>query len=117
MGHFIENCRICKEVTSQCRCPDPNKEQRWTICDKCKGKTQPEAGGLHGAPPILRFKVTIARQEVVEMDFVVDVEEQKSGRIFTVAAAKVEAMKKAKDTEYPRARTAEYEVISVREIK
>jgi len=111
MGHFIENCRICRGVTRQCRCPDPNKEQRWTICADCLAKG---AETEHGKR---RFKVTVARQEIVEMDFVVDVAEEKAGYVFTLAAAKVEADKKARNTEYPRANAAEYEVTSVKEIK
>lgn len=34
-NHFIENCLKCKKVTGQCRCPDKNKLQQWTICPKC----------------------------------------------------------------------------------
>jgi len=111
MGHFRENCRICQKVLRQCRCACCNQEQRWTICADCQAKeTKPEAGKR-------RFKVTVARQEIVEMDFVVDVAEEKAGYVFTLAAAKVEADKKARNTEYPRANAAEYEVTNVKEIK
>lgn len=36
MSHFIENCKNCKKVISQCRCPSPDKEQRWGVCESCK---------------------------------------------------------------------------------
>ncbi len=34
-GHFIEKCRNCKDVISQCRCMGP-KETKWSLCSKCK---------------------------------------------------------------------------------
>ena len=113
MGHFIENCRICRGVTRQCRCPDPNKEQRWTICADCQAK-----GSVPPPPGMRKFKVTVARQEIVEMDFVVEVNEPKCMvDLPSVFAAKEDALKKAHDAEYPRAGTAEYQVTSIREIK
>ena len=36
MSHHLERCRQCLAVTSQCRCFDCNKEERLTLCDKCK---------------------------------------------------------------------------------
>ena len=36
MSHFIEKCKHCGTVISQCRCPDPNKEVKWAICKACK---------------------------------------------------------------------------------
>ena len=36
MNHYIEICKICKTVVSQCRCPSPNKDKRETVCDKCR---------------------------------------------------------------------------------
>jgi len=43
-NHFIEKCRHCGVVTGQCRCPGPDKEQRWTTCGKCawKGHVEPD---------------------------------------------------------------------------
>lgn len=35
-GHYIELCTECGTVISQCRCPDPNKTKRYSVCDKCK---------------------------------------------------------------------------------
>jgi hypothetical protein len=35
MSHFIELCKICGDVISQCRCPDLNKEKRYGVCAKC----------------------------------------------------------------------------------
>ena len=35
MSHFIESCKKCRDVISQCRCPDASKDQRWSICGKC----------------------------------------------------------------------------------
>jgi hypothetical protein len=35
MNHFIERCRSCHIVTSQCRCPGPDKDQRFTVCETC----------------------------------------------------------------------------------
>lgn len=37
-GHYIESCRSCGSVISQCRCMDPGKEQRWGTCDACRAK-------------------------------------------------------------------------------
>jgi len=36
MSHFIEKCRRCAKVTSQCRCIDCNKEVRLVICADVK---------------------------------------------------------------------------------
>lgn len=36
MSHFIEVCKICETVISQCRCPSPNKEKRYGLCCNCK---------------------------------------------------------------------------------
>lgn len=36
MSHFIEYCKLCHEVISQCRCPSINKEERWGICGECR---------------------------------------------------------------------------------
>jgi hypothetical protein len=35
MGHFIETCKYCDTVISQCRCPSPNKEKRVGVCNNC----------------------------------------------------------------------------------
>lgn len=111
MGHFIENCRVCKKILRQCRCACCNQEQRWTICNDCKAK--------ENVPPVTgtrKFKITVARQETVEMDFVVEVKYKPGGAFFQKEAAD-EALKKACDAEYPRAGVAEYEVTRVEEIK
>ncbi len=34
-GHFIEKCKICKIVISQCRCMATDKSERWSVCLKC----------------------------------------------------------------------------------
>lgn len=36
--HFIEKCKECDDIISQCRCPDNNKEIIYTICTNCKLK-------------------------------------------------------------------------------
>lgn len=36
MNHFIEKCKSCQTVISQCRCADHNKEVQWSLCEKCK---------------------------------------------------------------------------------
>lgn len=37
MSHFVEKCKVCKKVVSQCRCICCNsKEERWTVCPVCK---------------------------------------------------------------------------------
>jgi len=36
MTHFIEYCRVCHAVVSQCRCPAPDKEIRYGLCEKHK---------------------------------------------------------------------------------
>lgn len=35
MSHFIEICKECNDVISQCRCPSTDKEKRFSICEKC----------------------------------------------------------------------------------
>jgi hypothetical protein len=42
MNHYIEKCKECQTVMGQCRCPDPNKEVRWTLCPECKVKLSEE---------------------------------------------------------------------------
>lgn len=37
-GHFIEKCKYCSKVISQCRCMDKNKAVILSICDDCKKK-------------------------------------------------------------------------------
>ena len=41
MSHFIEKCKKCKRVISQCRCPGP-KEERWSLCTDCEKKAEDE---------------------------------------------------------------------------
>lgn len=36
MPHYIEYCKLCQEVISQCRCPSSDKEVRWGLCCECK---------------------------------------------------------------------------------
>jgi hypothetical protein len=36
--HFIEKCKECKKIISQCRCPSKDKEERWSLCAECKKK-------------------------------------------------------------------------------
>lgn len=36
MSHFIETCKFCGTVISQCRCPSPDKTKRVGVCSKCK---------------------------------------------------------------------------------
>jgi len=58
MGHFKENCSLCGKIISQCRCANPNKEQRYGICKDCKnfgGKNKFKIGdkvGIH-SPSII----------------------------------------------------------------
>ena len=40
--HYIERCRICHDVISQCKCSSPNRIQIYGICPKCSGKEVPE---------------------------------------------------------------------------
>lgn len=35
MSHFIETCKYCGTIISQCRCPSPDKEKRIGVCGKC----------------------------------------------------------------------------------
>ena len=42
MGHFIEKCRECGTVISQCRCMSKDKTVRYGICNKCKEKDTPK---------------------------------------------------------------------------
>lgn len=37
MSHFIELCRGCGILISQCRCPGP-REKRWSVCARCKAE-------------------------------------------------------------------------------
>jgi hypothetical protein len=34
--HFVEMCRYCGAVMAQCRCMEPNKQVRWSACEKCR---------------------------------------------------------------------------------
>lgn len=38
MSHYIETCKFCKTVISQCRCPDPNKVKAESVCSDCEEK-------------------------------------------------------------------------------
>ena len=38
MSHFIEYCKECGNVISQCRCPGPDKEKRYGVCENCRLK-------------------------------------------------------------------------------
>ena len=42
MSHFIEKCKECGITISQCRCPDPNKEVRYSVCTTCANKNTPK---------------------------------------------------------------------------
>ena len=35
MSHFIKYCSCCKKVMSQCRCPSPDKEVQYGVCEQC----------------------------------------------------------------------------------
>jgi hypothetical protein len=35
-GHFIEKCKWCGVVISQCRCADPNKSVILSVCKECQ---------------------------------------------------------------------------------
>lgn len=45
MSHFIEKCKHCNCVITQCRCASTNKEIRWGVCEQCSGKIVKEAIG------------------------------------------------------------------------
>lgn len=34
-GHYIKVCNICRDVISQCRCPDPAKTIVFGTCAAC----------------------------------------------------------------------------------
>jgi len=38
MSHYIEYCKECKKVISQCRCPSNDKEVRYGLCKECADK-------------------------------------------------------------------------------
>jgi hypothetical protein len=38
MTHFIEKCKYCNIVISQCRCPSQDKIIKYGICQTCKEK-------------------------------------------------------------------------------
>jgi hypothetical protein len=38
MSHFIELCKKCGKVISQCRCMAGDKEKRYSVCKECKEK-------------------------------------------------------------------------------
>ena len=33
--HFIEKCKDCDKIISQCRCISKDKEIKYSICEKC----------------------------------------------------------------------------------
>lgn len=37
-AHYIERCKFCREIISQCRCSDPRKPTRFGICGDCAEK-------------------------------------------------------------------------------
>lgn len=41
MTHFIERCRVCDRVISQCRCPAPNKPVVLGCCTTCVEGAEP----------------------------------------------------------------------------
>lgn len=41
-SHFIEKCRVCNRVITQCRRPDLNKPVRWAICSNCAQSREPK---------------------------------------------------------------------------
>ena len=41
--HYVVKCRECDRVITQCRCADPNKAVRWSICNKCAERLAAEA--------------------------------------------------------------------------
>lgn len=34
-NHYVEKCKVCLKVMSQCRCPSTVKATRWGICKEC----------------------------------------------------------------------------------
>ena len=36
--HFIEKCRHCEKVITQCRCPATDKTVILSVCEDCKAK-------------------------------------------------------------------------------
>lgn len=50
-GHFIEKCKVCGVTITQCRCMDPNKEVRYSICGACQKKQI--------APPVITTECTL----------------------------------------------------------
>lgn len=34
-GHYIERCKFCNKVMSQCRCIDCNKQVIYSVCTRC----------------------------------------------------------------------------------
>ena len=39
-GHFIEYCKMCGKVISQCRCMAKDKETLYGICEECEAKQE-----------------------------------------------------------------------------
>ena len=44
--HYIEYCVECREVISQCRCPDKNKTIIYSLCKTCKEKKDEDVNGM-----------------------------------------------------------------------
>ena len=38
-GHYIETCKECGRIIGQCRCMNCDKIAKWSICEKCKAKS------------------------------------------------------------------------------
>jgi hypothetical protein len=36
--HYIERCKVCGVIISQCRCPSKDKEEWLSICLECAKK-------------------------------------------------------------------------------
>lgn len=60
-GHYIQKCRICGTVISQCRCPSKDKEERWGYCEKC-AETARVFGPPVQRPGLLTFDADLGRR-------------------------------------------------------
>lgn len=40
MSHFIQKCKVCHVVITQCRCPSPDKLVTYVTCVRCALKAQ-----------------------------------------------------------------------------
>lgn len=68
-NHFVVYCRHCQDTISQCRCPGPGKEVRYSECKNCKvGDLENEQGFLEGEIDDLRDQLSAKQEQLIRVN-------------------------------------------------